>query len=230
MTIKAYIITMVGRDVSESLARECEQSCRDHNIEPRTHPAVWGDDVDLEMKKYGLSIFPKIKESRMSKGVKGCFLSHFQLWKQCFETNTPLLILEHDALIVKNISETLFTLSYGVLHLDSNSRTIEDYEAHLSLPVIPGIRKFLNEPVIDLGFNGINKSSIKGLHSYIIQPSGAKDLIEFTYKNGILPADIAVNSISCDLWITNSSLCRVNPRFWIPEKRKSKNSYTRTEV
>ena len=228
--LQSRIITMMGNEISEDLARECLASCKEHNIEASLFPAVWGDSVAQVYEDCKLRPFYNLKDSRDTKGVRGCFLSHYLLWKEVMESGQPMLIFEHDALVVHDLSTNILTYSFGVLNLDSYSRTAEDYEAHFNRPPINGVRANAVEvPRLNRNFDTFEKMSIKGLHAYIIKPSGAKDLIVFTHEYGMLPADIAVNSISCDLWVTNSSLCRVNPKYWIDKKRKSKNSFTRTK-
>jgi len=229
--IKTKVITMIGKEISETLSRAAIDSCKEHNIDAEIHHAVWGEEnVIKEYEKYQLRPFYNIKKSRDTLGVRGCFLSHFQLWKEVIETKEPMLILEHDALVIKDIPDSILNYSFGVLNLDAYSRTAEDYEEHLNKPLIAGIRKNIVEtPAFSRNWQTFDDTSIKGLHAYIIKPAGAKDLIEFTYEYGVLPADVHVNSISCNLLVTNSSLCRVNPTYWLPKKRKSINSYTRTD-
>ncbi len=226
--MQAKIITMVGNEDSESLARECQDSCKEHNIEASIYPAVWGDAVAHEYEKWGLRPFHKLKESRNTKGVRGCFLSHYKLWREVAETEKPMIIFEHDALVLRPITEDLLRHAYGVLNLDAFSRRVDNYEEFLKRPFTEGIlRNAVEIPRLQQNFDTYNKLSIKGLHSYILKPLGARDLINFTQEIGVLPADITVNSQSCDLWMTISSYCRINPRFWLSNKRKSINSFTR---
>lgn len=229
--IESFAIVMKGKPVSEELAKECVESGKQFNIDIKEFDAVWGDQVSKEYANQQLRPYFKLKSSRDTKGVRGCFLSHFLLWKKSLEENKPLLIFEHDALIIRHIdTEYLLTKFDDVLNLDAFSRVEKNYETWLKKDRGKNVNLWTETLPSKTGFDLFNHTNIKGLHSYIIKPSGAKKLIDKTYKVGVLPADIAVNSAWCNLYRTDTSLCRINPKYWLDDKKKSRNSYTRTEV
>ncbi|SVA91578.1 uncharacterized protein METZ01_LOCUS144432, partial [marine metagenome] len=55
-------------------------------------------------KNYGLTIYQKNKKCKryMSRpGTAGCFLSQWQLWNYCYNTNKTIAIFEHDVIFKK---------------------------------------------------------------------------------------------------------------------------------
>ena len=73
---KAFVITMKGRSFSEELAEDCIESGKKFNIQVEKFNAVQLDEVAPTYKKFGLRPFPKLKFTRDTKGVRGCFCSH----------------------------------------------------------------------------------------------------------------------------------------------------------
>ena len=230
---KAYVITMKGRSFSEELADECIASGKKFNIEIEKFDAIQLDDVSPTYKKLNLRPFPKLKKSRDTKGVRGCFCSHFLLWQKCIELNRPLLIFEHDALIIRPIPADLPNKFSELCNLDAYSRTSKVYEDHLKVfenNDVIAHKPNTPEKTFKSGFHYYDKECIKGLHAYFIKPQGAKSLIDFARNKGALPADVHVNAQSVALTKTKYSLCRINPKYWLDKSKKSMNSYTRIDV
>jgi GR25 family glycosyltransferase involved in LPS biosynthesis len=227
--IESYVIRMKGVLPSEQLANDCVKSGKRFNIDILEFDAVWGDQVDVEFEKYNLFSFEKTKPHRKVRGVKGCFLSHYILWKRSLENNIPILIFEHDAEIIREIPFEYFeTIDFDVLNLDAHSRTILDYEQHLTEDYGTDIEQHGSTLIKDPSFSLLNNTSIKGLHSYIVRPSGAEKLIKQSSEHGVLPADIAVNGYWCSLFKTKTSYCRLNPKSWIDKKKSSVHSFTKS--
>ena len=230
---KAYVITMNDRSFSEELADDCVASGKQFNINIEKFDAVQLDDVDPVYKKFGLRPFPKLKKSRDTKGVRGCFCSHYLLWLKCIELNEPIMILEHDALFIRPIPKDIVNKFSELCNLDAYSRTSKVYEDHLKL--FENYDVIAHQPktqthTFKSGFHYYDKECIKGLHAYFIKPQGAKSLIDFARNKGVLPADVHVNAQSVALTKTKYSLCRINPKYWLDKSKKSMNSYTRIDV
>ena len=226
--IDIAIITMKGNTVSEELSRDCLQSLKKFNYSADIFPAIYGKEiVSREWKTYKLKFRDGTKQSRQNIGIKGCFLSHYLLWNRVIETRKPLLILEHDAVCLREIPKNLYVdQHYDVLNLDAYSRLKEDYEDHLTWPTVPGYIKH-GSPGMPMSMVTTNQCHIPGAHAYIIQPSGARKIVDYTNQVGALPADIALNNIVLGLYRSYTSYFRINKRYWIPHRQKSSHSYTR---
>lgn len=227
--IDTYIIRMKGNAISEDLASELVASLEANDITHNFFDAIHGDQIEDCWQRQGLKFFHKLKPSRKLPGIKGCFLSHYMLWLKSFNENKPLLIFEHDAIVVKPISEKIIDLPYDVLNLDFASRVVENYHDYVKQDFGTSIHKWVPQPTTKGLSSKLNKASIKGLHAYIIKPQGAKRLTDYIRRTGVLPADIAVNSIACDLRYTKTCYAMVNPKYWIDAKNGSKHSFTRAK-
>lgn len=230
MNPKAYIITMKGRNISEELSADCVESCKKFDVPYEVFPAVQQDNVDIIYNQLQLKPFPGLKSFRNTKGVRGCFCSHYLLWKKCYETAEPLIVFEHDAVIIRDIPESLMNSFTDVLILDAHSRTAKNYLERLKEDHGNLVETKIATPQKNMSIKHYNNIHIKGAHAYIIKPAGAKKLIEFTKKYGVMPADIQINPISVDLKFTQTVFCRINEKYWLEKSKKSMNSYTRTDV
>ena len=230
MNLKAYIITMKGREISEELSRDCVASCNKFSVQSEIFDAIQQDAVDITYNQLQLKPFPGLKSFRDTKGVRGCFCSHYLLWKKCADTNQPLIVFEHDAVVIRPIPQSLMDQFDDILVLDAHSRTAANYLERLKEDHGLLVETKNAKPQNNMSIKHYNKIHIKGAHAYIIKPNGAQKLIEFTKKYGVMPADIQINPISVDLKYTQTVFCRINEKYWLEKNKKSINSYTRTEV
>ena len=231
MNYKAYIITMKGREISEELSADCVASCNKFSVQSEIFDAIQQDAVDITYNQLQLKPFPGLKSFRDTKGVRGCFCSHYLLWKKCADTNEALIVFEHDAVIIRPIPQSLMEQFEDILVLDAHSRTAKNYPERIKEDhglEIETKKSGIQNPVLSI--KHYNNIHIKGAHAYIIKPAGAKKLIEFTKKNGVMPADIQINPVSVDLKYTKTVFCRINEKYWLEKSKKSINSYTRTEI
>lgn len=120
---------------------------------------------------------PDVKKL-MTPGVKGCFYSHFDLWKKCVELNEPIIIWEDD-IVLRRPLEPIDWQDVLILALGHPNKS-ERYMSHLDMPY--------GTPRAE----GYSPSSMPGCCGYAIKPHAAKRLLE-VYSNTYLPADNAIN-------------------------------------
>jgi len=218
--IKAFIIRKPNDELSEKLSSECAESAAKFGIVAEKVDGVYSDHNDL-IKKYQLRFFEKMKQyKKESPGVKGCFLSHYLLWKKCIELDEPIIIFEHDALMIRPLPENildLFThhciLDYAVHYLDYEEIIARDCELTVKeYPMIPTNGK--------LGYSNINKAHVRGSHAHLVKPLGAKTLIESVDKFGILPSDACVNQYYTSYITVDPLIARCHPFFTNAENRR----------
>ena len=76
---------------------DCTKSLAAHNWRYEIFPAVMSvTAADWEKAGVVMSTGGKM---RQRPGAQGCWMSHWQLWNRCVNTNQPLVILEHDAVV-----------------------------------------------------------------------------------------------------------------------------------
>lgn len=209
--MKAYVI-QVNEVVSLEQSQDCIESFKKNHIYVEIFYGIYKHNLNDTWNAENLVFFHKLKESKKRDGVRGCFLSHYLLWKKCIELNEAILILEHDAISLRPLPKNILDCDFEVLNLDYASRQIKDYWRHVEKDFGEFIYPWPSS--ISKGYSGYNKSSIPGIHAYIIKPQGAAKLIEFTKSEGVLPADIQINSKVLDLRYTETSYAKINPKYW----------------
>jgi glycosyl transferase family 25 len=161
---KTFVIALKDHPVSKAQLRDCLDSAEkfDWKVE-----VCWGVDgryiSDQTWKNE--EIFVRTDKPTMHRaGVRGCFLSHWSLWKKCIELNEPIIILEHDAVIQKKWE--LIELGDSIVKLH---------------------RHYAGKKVkYDVDSGNWSKSG----HAYCISPFHAKILIEFVRRVGAYEVDI----------------------------------------
>lgn len=141
----------------------------------------------------------KVMDTTLSVPEVACFLSHIAAWIHCIKINKPVVILEHDSIMLRAFTKLTFTncLEYlgHIADLSNqigihNTAILEKYLAsnqHCHRP----FKKYLDVPLTQLV--NANYLLILGLHNYAIDPIVAKKLISYVVKYGIVnPADAII--------------------------------------
>lgn len=98
---KTFVIAVKGHSVSESQLQDCLDSAKKFNWQIEVFWGVNGNTLTEESWR-GIGVTPLLHKPTMNKrGTWGCFFSHWELWHRCVAINKPLIILEHDAIILK---------------------------------------------------------------------------------------------------------------------------------
>lgn len=169
----AYIITIKDHDVSETHARRCQQSC-DLVQQPwktwaaydGTQPGAIQPPAHLINCSYMRMI--KIMDNYLTKAEVACALSHISLWAHCAIWDEPLIVLEHDAVMVNKLTHFpgFNTIVYlGCVEWAQEAWPIMQVPLH--------------------GSDGPNKHFICRAHAYAIDPVVAKNMLAHTLKMGI---------------------------------------------
>ena len=167
--IKAYVITLKNNNLSESLSNRCVDSLKNVGMSYSIWPAFDGTNgndifVPDHLKEKDFLSWIKLSNDRMTKSEIGLFLSHFSLWAHCCTINEPIVILEHDAIMVKPYK----------LHKYPNS--IYYLGNELQDPSNPTMQWFF----IRDSYYFMAQS-----HAYAIDPAMARNLVSHTIKYGI---------------------------------------------
>lgn len=171
--MKSFVITIMDNPQSVAVADRCIRSGKKFGIEIEKFSAITPKDNPLELAEK-LGIPTKGFQERYSR-LENCvaaFLSHYSLWEKCRDDNEKYMILEHDAVIVDSIP--LFTPFDKVMNIGK-----------------PSYGK-ANKPM-KLGINPLtSKQYMPGAHGYMINPNGAKHLIDKAYSDA-RPTDVYMN-------------------------------------
>lgn len=95
MSPKAYIIA----HRSSRVISDCVQSLDRNGWMYKIFSAQDGQQVtQQDWDRIGVRMSDQGKMPRRP-GAQGCWLSHFALWQRCADSNQPIVVLEHDAMV-----------------------------------------------------------------------------------------------------------------------------------
>ncbi len=195
--MKAFVITLEGHEYSETKAARCIESAAEFGVEVEKFPAVsrargpyvmnahslkwtWAKDntaidhcpfTGLRQHPYG-KLAPKI----------GCSMSHYLLWLKCCYLNQPILILEHDAVFLRELPDIDFK---GICQINDPLGATPRGEYWHNEMVKRGPGVFNKTKVM----KGLQPDGLAGNSAYLIKPFAAKELMEAFRKYGVWPND-----------------------------------------
>jgi glycosyl transferase family 25 len=185
---KTFVITIPNHPHSQSMSKQCIESGAVFEWNLEKFNAIDGYNLSInDWDYYNIRLPENVKGERSKflkrKGVQGCFLSHYLLWKKSVDINEPIIILEHDAIITdfwKPIDVStdvlkLFTVSYSSVKDDTFTGTWQ-----------------------------------VGAQAYIITPVGASKLIAWIDKNFAYHADTLLGNKIVTWQNYNSDLIVLN--------------------
>lgn len=155
-----------------------------------------GKTIDIK-SGLTLSSYPTTyKERRIA-----CFLSHYLLWHKCKKDDTPILVLEHDAIFQHKLEyDFILESKYDIIGI--NNPLMATRRAKRFFDLVKGRPQEIQTiPDID-EFN--IPQGLAGNSAYIIKPNGAKNLLDAVEQYGAWPND----AIMCKQLIPNMGVTR----------------------
>ena len=188
-----YIISIQGNKVSEQLTQQCLASCEkvgQPNVNVFPAFDATGSKVKVQKHDLGLPVgelgsikvpeflqgqaflnFLRLKRCDLLMTQIACFLSHYSLWCMCLDKDRPIVILEHDAVMVKpflrhNYLNNIVYLG-GSEQKNGSLRDTDTIPPHASDQ--QGLDRFICRA-----------------HAYSIDPIIAKNLVSYAIHHGII--------------------------------------------
>lgn len=225
--MKAIVIRLHGVEESERLADDCIQSGKQHGLIIYPFDGIYGEE-QIKSKHEEYQIRPwkeKMKKGRL--GVKGCFLSHYSIWLHSIEIDQPIIVFEHDAVILRKIPENIIDSFDEFLMLDPYNKMSKGYEALHQVEHEFAVEEYFNE-------SSQQKYELKhqyamGLQAYIIKPKAAVKLRDAVKEHGYYPADMQCHKGILNMQTTYPSIASVNPRFYGNKKLMKEESTTQKQ-
>jgi glycosyl transferase family 25 len=132
---------------SSRVVDDCFESLSRHGWQFTKFDAVDGYNItQADWERIGVAMNDQGKMPRRP-GAQGCWISHFSLWNKCRNINTPIVVMEHDALVTApwpqdlNITEKLiklytsastkFNTSFGNWSKGSHAYTLTPEQANI---------------------------------------------------------------------------------------------------
>ena len=188
-----YIISIQGNKVSEQLTQQCLASCEkvgQPNVNVFPAFDATGSKIKVQQHDLGLPVgelgsikvpeflqgqaflnFLRLKRCDLLMTQIACFLSHYSLWCMCLDKDMPIVILEHDAVMVKpfvrhNYLNNIVYLG-GSEQINGSLRDTDTIPPHASDQ--QGLHRFICRA-----------------HAYSIDPIMAKNLVSYAIHHGII--------------------------------------------
>ena len=194
----AYIITIKGHEKSERYSAICQESCKTVGMNYVVWDAYDGTQGDgfirepHHLREDDFMRMVKVSRDGLPLPELCCALSHVSLWKHCAVIDKPIVILEHDAVMIKKFE--------GMASINS-------------IVYLGGVEwasgRFPIYPIPIMGSHGPNDRFLLGTHAYAIDPMMAKNLLADVLRYGIWT--IADRMLRCDLYnITHQGMYAYN--------------------
>ena len=148
----------------------------------------------------------KVVDTALSITEVACALSHISLWVHCININKPIVIMEHDAYMLRPFERMTYTNSVEYLGRDSELITLlKDAKVDSYHELIQYYKETGNYPqkVIRLPVTMVinyNFLFSHGLHAYAIDPFMARRLFARVLTEGLInPIDVVVEVTDFEL-------------------------------
>lgn len=177
---QAYIIRILGNEVSERFASRCAESCTNTGMQYSFWDAYDGTSGEIKAPAHHNDVMDLIRvtDHYLTRGEVACALSHISLWAKCAVQDRPLVILEHDAVMLQPY--TKHGVYNSIAFLGSKEQVKDNW------PVLP---------TPPHGSDGPNKHFLCRAHAYAIDPAVAKNMLAHVIKFGITdPLDIMIRA------------------------------------
>ena len=179
--MKAYIIGDENNKVSVTAVKRCAESLN--------YPLEFFQQTSPETLKKDMTKFPTIplnKKLSIANDLSkkwSCTVSHAKLWKKCIDLDEELMILEHDAIFIRDFKP--FKWKGGVLGLnDPRGATHSSILFHEAV----ALRKEVQPAPYVLSKYAMPQG-LAGNSAYIIKPYFAEKLLEKLKEKGFWPND-----------------------------------------
>jgi hypothetical protein len=185
----AYIITIddpVSLEFSERCQRSCEAVGMPYIVWSGFDGTKDGDIIvpDHSINKDYLN-WIKVQDNRITKSQLACALSHFSLWCHCLTIDQPLVILEHDAVMLRPLRVFNF---YNMIQFLGCKEQVQ-----LGWPSASPI------PPHATAYNKKMRCICRA-HAYAIDPAISRNLISRFIQNGVFATTTADLFMRADIF------------------------------
>jgi hypothetical protein len=176
---KAYIIRIPNHEMSMQKAQRVPRAAIWRAWSGNTGTPTTGCRTRLPPAHHGgVPAMVKVTDHYMTRGEVACALSHISLWQKCVLDDQPLVVLEHDSVMVQPYAH--HAVFNSICYLGSNEQVNQGWQV---LPTPPHASE------------GPNYHFICRAHAYAIDPAVAKNMLAHVLKYGIsAPLDILLRA------------------------------------
>ena len=178
--VEAYIITLKGHPKSEELSRRCQDSCIKAGQPFHVWDAFDGTSGEIHYPDHAKDQdhyrFLKQMNDRLTITEVATILSHYSLWAHCVKIDLPIVILEHDAIMV---NKYIWHDGWNQINYLGNYSQLQT--GWPSFPPHSAATK--------------NYKFICRAHAYAVDPAVARQLVSHVIRFGLAaPADMLIRA------------------------------------
>lgn len=179
--VVAYVITLPSNSTSMKLSERCVKSCQDIGQEVIVWEAFDGTSGEIKYPEHAVNqhhySWLKQMNDRLTITEVATILSHYSLWARCVTIDNPIVILEHDAIMVKKYDSHN---GFNQINYLGNLQQFQDGK-YPDFPPHAAATK--------------NYKFICRAHAYAIDPAIARQLISHVVRFGLsAPADMLIRA------------------------------------
>jgi GR25 family glycosyltransferase involved in LPS biosynthesis len=175
-----YVIAHAGSRVID----DCIASLKKHNWVFEKFNAVNGHSItQVDWQRIGIAMSDKGKMPHRP-GAQGCWHSHYTLWNKCLTTDTPIVVMEHDAVVNGPWPK----------NLDIDSKLVKMYIS-AECKVNPAYGRWS-----------------KGAHAYTLTPKQAQTLIDHARQHRAQAVDKHLGDLVLPWTFLDQDLVTLNPQ------------------
>lgn len=202
--MKSFHIVLAGHKLGEELGYKNIEIAKSFGLDAELFSGIPGNNCKHIFKEN------KIRNGfrgMSSIGQRGCFLSHYLLWKKCLELNETIVILEHDGVFLRPLPDNIEDNFIDVCRLEAFQHWNENYETQTANSITNSVN--YQKPDTEF-YDTVTGKFYVGYYGYLIKPSGAKKLIEHAKTVGAIPVDMFVGTNIVDIVSVTASIVRLD--------------------
>jgi len=201
--MKSFHIILKNHKLGEELGYKNIEIAKSFGLDASVFDAIPGNTCFHLFKENKIRA---AKQGIGTDGQRGCFLSHYFLWKHCIKLNEPIAILEHDGVFLRPLPENIEEQFTDICRLEAYRHWDPEYE-NLT---INGLSKNVEIKKLPTEFRNRHTGEYYiGYYGYLIKPSGAEKLVQHAKHVGICPVDQYVATGVVDIVSTIPSVVRL---------------------
>ena len=208
--MKVVIIYLENHKESILQAKQCIKSCQKFGYDVTTLKGSTPRDMKIdfeydEIKDARVRIFKK-ENHRKYLAKKACFSNHIRIWQKVVEMGEPILVLEHDAIAIKEWDNPEYKDVLCLNMKSAMSRTIFNstrapeeaykYEGSINLEDSKSKLIYNRKNIFEKSY------MLPGTASYAINPHGAIKLLKELTVHGWEQSDYFINTRNVDIKYT----------------------------
>lgn len=213
--MRAYIIRMPWNHKSCALSTVGYESGINYDyqieyfnaLEPKHVEEYFVKNNMKEVFDQSVPYFDTHKNWIKLRGMRGSVCSHILLWQKCVEINEPIVILEHDAVLIRKWPDVDWE---DVLHLDYEG-SIKRRHLRRDSDIY---RSKIIDGVFEMGFSPADMPemvTMNCVYAYAIKPSAAQAAISDVYSSGFFAADRILRSPIVKIETINPKIAEEQP-------------------